>query len=116
MVGRESRANLVVRHDGKINQETENSCPKKVPETYRREKHHRPEMRKRRACVRTLLRSKLEKAPGFEGQERQGNHLCCGKERPQCHVNRGLTGEINVMHRPDDAARRIEQDVQIDYL
>ncbi len=44
------------------------------------------------------------------------DYFCRGKERSQCHVNRGLTGEINVMHRPDDAARGIEQNVQINYL
>ncbi len=80
MVGRQRRADLVVGDDWEINQKSENPGSQKIPETHGSEKHHRPKMGKWRARVRTLLRAKLQEAPGFEREERQRNHLRCRKE------------------------------------
>ena len=65
-----------------------------------------------RACG-ALLRAELKEAPGLDRKERQRNHFRRREERAQRHVQGRSAGEIQMMHRADDAARRIEQHVQV---
>src|SRR5579875_3924585 len=70
-------------------------------------------MRKRSAGSCSLARAQLQKAPGLQGKESERNDLRSRKEGAERHMHRRLTGEINVVHRADDAARGVKHDIEI---
>ena len=113
VIGRERGADFIIGNNRQVDEKTENSRAEKIPEADGRQKHHRPEMRKRRARLRTLLRAELEEAPRLDREERQRNHFRRREERAERHVQGGFAGEIQMVHRADDAARRIQHHVQI---
>ena len=75
VVGRESGADLVVRHDRQVDQEPEDAGAEEVPEPDRDEEHDRPAVRKRRRGLGLLVGAELQEAPRLDGQERQRDHL-----------------------------------------
>src|SRR5579875_2220035 len=113
MVGRERSSDLIVRDNRQVNEKAEDARSEKVPEAHRRQKHHRPIMRKRSAGSCSLARAQLQKAPGLQGKESERNDLRSRKEGAERHMHRRLTVEINVVHRADDAARGIKHDIEI---
>ena len=63
---------------------------------------------------RLLRRPELQEAPRLDGEEGQRDHLGRGEERSQGHVLGRLAGEVQVVHRADDAADRVQDDVEED--
>ena len=86
-----------------------------VPEPDRDEEHHRPAVRERRLRARLLGRAELQERPCLDGQERERDHLGGREERAQRHVLGRLAREVQVVHRADDAAERVQDDVEVDH-
>ena len=114
VVGGQRRADLVVGDDRQVDQEPEDAGAEEVPEADRDEEHDRPAVRERRLRARLLRRAELQEAPRLDGEERQRDHLRRREERAQGHVLGRLAGEVQVVHRADDAADRVQDDVQED--
>src|SRR6516162_3948944 len=110
----QSSTDFKVGHDREIDEETEDAGAKKVPETNSGEKHHRPVMRKGSFRLRALRSAQLQEAPGLECKEGQRYDFRGREERSQRHVQSGFAGEVHMMHAADDAARGIQNNVQID--
>src|ERR1019366_10135053 len=96
MIGGECRADFVIGNDGEIDQKTKNSRAEKIPKSDGRQEHDGPEMRKGGARLRTLLRAELEKAPGFEREERERNHLRRREKRAHGHAHGRVAREIEI--------------------
>src|SRR5215475_12275490 len=58
--------------------------------------------------------AELQETPGLNCEKRQWNYLGRREECPERHVLRRCARKINVMHRADHTASRIQYDVQID--
>ena len=114
VVGGQRGADLVVGDDRQVDQEAEDAGAEEVPEADRDQEHHRPAVRERRLRARLLRRAELQERPGLDGQEGERDHLGGREERAERHVLGRLAGEVEVVHRPDHAADRVEDDVEED--
>ena len=116
VVGGQRRADLVVGHDGQVDQEAENARADEVPEANGDKEHHRPPVRERCAAAGLLPGAQLQERPRLDGQERQRDDLHRGEERAQRHVLHRCAGEVQVVHCADDATHRVQDDVEEDEL
>ena len=67
-------------------------------------------------CRSRLLRgAELQERPRLDGQEGERDHLGRREERAERHVLGRLAGEVQVVHRADDAADGVEDDVEEDH-
>ena len=115
VVGGQRGADLVVGHDRQVDQEAEDACSDEVPESDGDQEHHRPSVRER-CCVSPdcLSGAELQERPRLDRQERQRDHLGGREERAQSHVLHRRSGEVQVVHGADDAAGRVQDDVEED--
>ena len=65
--------------------------------------------------LRLLSRPELQERPRLDGQERERDHLGGAEEGAKRHVLGRLAGEVEVVHRADHAAERVEDDVEEDH-
>ena len=66
-------------------------------------------------CERDSCGAELRERPRLDGQERERDHLGGREEGAEGHVLGGLAGEVEVVHRADHAAERVEDDVEEDH-
>ncbi len=71
-------------------------------------------MRERLGVAGLLSRTELQEGPRLDGEEGQRDHLGRGEERAQRHVLHRGSGEVQVVHRADHPARRVQDDVEED--
>ena len=65
--------------------------------------------------ARLLGGSELQEAPRLDGQERERDDLGGREEGAEGHVLGRLAREVEVVHRADDAAERVQDDVEEDH-
>jgi hypothetical protein len=92
-------------------EEAEDARAEEVPEADGDEEHDRPAVRERR------LRARLLRAPSCRNDHastvrKVSGSTSRGEERAEGHVLGRLAGEVQVVHRPDDAADRVQDDVE----
>src|SRR5438105_3645172 len=104
MIGGKGRADLVIRNDREIDQKAEDPSTKKVPKSYRSQKHDRPEVRERSLRLCSLLGAQLEKTPSFKGKYRKRDHFGSREKCAQRHMHRRFAGKINMIHRANHTA------------
>ena len=107
-------ADLVVGDDRQVDQEAEDPGAEEVPEADGDEEHHRPAVRERGRRAALLARAELEEAPRLDGQEGERDHLGGGEDGAERHVLGRLAREVEVVHRADHPADRVEEDVEED--
>ena len=112
VVGGQRGADLVVGDDRQVDEEAEDAGAEEVPEADGDQEHDRPAVRERRLRARLLGGAELQERPRLDGQEGQREHLGGREERAERHVLGRLAGEVQVVHRPDDAAHRVQDDVE----
>src|SRR5215475_6366779 len=114
MIGRQRCADFIIGNNWKVDQETKHAGPQKIPKSDRNEEHDRPEMRESGAGLAMLERAELQETPGLNCEKRQRNYLGRRKECPERHMLSRCARKINMMHRADHAASRVQYDVQVD--
>ena len=90
-------------------------APRKFQKPDGDEEHHRPAVRERRPRARLLRGAELQEAPRLDGQEGERDHLGGREERAERHVLGRLAREVEVVHRADHPADRVEDDVEEDH-
>ena len=75
VVGRQCRPDLVVGHDGQVDQEAEDTGPQEVPEADSHEEHDGPAMREGTGLLAVAVGAQLHEGPGLHRQEGQGDHF-----------------------------------------
>src|SRR5262249_27334935 len=107
-------ADFIIGNNWKVNQETKHTGAQKIPESDRNQEHDCPEMRKSGHGLAVLECAELQETPSLNCEKRQRNYLRRRKEGAVRHMLGRCARKINVMHRADHTAGRVQYDVQVD--
>ena len=66
-------------------------------------------------ALHRFLLSRLDEGPGLESQQQQRNDFHRRESRAQDQVRHRGTAKIKVVHRADNAAERVRDDIQINH-
>src|SRR5215831_19656051 len=114
MIGRQRCADFIIGNNWEVDQETKHTSAEKIPESDRNQEHDRPEMRESGPGLAVLECAELQETPGLNCEKCQRNYLRRRKERSERHMLGRCARKINVVHRADHAASRVQYDVQVD--
>jgi hypothetical protein len=103
VIGCKGGADLVVGNDGQVDEEAEYAGAQKVPEADSGKEHHGPVVWKWSCRSLPLRGSQLQEAPRLKCEEGERYNFGSREESAKCHVNRGLSGEVHVVHRAHNA-------------
>src|SRR5215472_17585730 len=108
MIGRQRCADFIIGNDWEIDQETKHTGAQKIPKSNRNQEHYRPEMGESGPGPAVLECAELQETPGLNCEKRQWNYFRRRKKRPERHVLGRCARKINVMHRADHTASRVQ--------
>src|SRR5215469_9822886 len=114
VIGGQRGADLVIGNDREIDEEAEYAGSEEVPKSDCSQEHDGPVVWEWRFRLLPLGGSQLQEAPGFKCEEGERYDFSSREESAKRHVNCRFSGEVHVVHRAHDAARGIEDDIEID--
>ena len=116
VIGRERGAHLEVGHDGEVDEKAEHTGTHEVPDAHGDEESDGPHLFAHQglAAVRAGAVFEPDEVPCVQSEQGEGHHFQGAEAGGEAHVEGALAREVPVMARAHDAAREVEDGIEID--